>query len=141
MRYRNLVELEAKCNEEVAYRIDVVCFTNEAHDDGTESCLDSEFWHDELHDVWWHPFECCFDSLDEALAWCKCFNKHVAMWTHTHGNGNEFDHVSIEIIEMWRGVKKHEYVPSAAIAVFDWMWGHELDTWFYEEVADERQPE
>ena len=110
------------------YRIDVVVFTTEIDDDGTECLVDGEYWEDGFE---CHRFECFFDDLDEARTYAGYFTADMAMWAHTHGNGPKFDHVAVCISEC-----SADMVPwGGYCSTYDWMWGRKLEEWHDEDCG------
>lgn len=124
------------------FRIDTVVFSNYIEPDGSTHCLDSCFWeNDEGTDI--SPIDCFFTSIDEARAYARLVTQDMVLWFKNNGNGKNFDHVSIEVIQMaWEDCSGKwapgEWVPSYAVSTYDWMWGVRLEEWHDLDISDER---
>lgn len=132
MRFRTWQEAET-CKEGPMYRVDTIVFDTCIDDDGM-SILDAEFWYDEAHRIWTHPFDCFFTDLGEARLWCKAFSPKMVEWTHRMGNGKKFESVAVDIIEMHR--ECGEWAPGYAVSTYDWLFGVQYEEWHDNDVAD-----
>lgn len=139
MKFKSFDELEAAGytgeNGNRLYRIDTIVFDTYI-EDGSEYVLDAEYWHDEENEVWTHPFDCFLTDLTEAREYAAGFTVDMARWTHEHGNGRNFCHVAIDVIEMeWVGFAGGGWEPGYAVTTHDWKWAVEHEEWNDGEVA------
>lgn len=119
------------------YRIDTIVFDTYIEDDGSEYIENAEFWYDVENEVWTHPFDCFFTDLAEAREYAASFTADMAQWTHEHGNGRNFDHVAIDVIEMeWIKIVGSDWEPGYVVTTHDWKWALEHEEWHDGEVAE-----
>ena len=113
------------------FRVDVVLFSLEAQDDGTDRCIDGEYYE---KDGDGHPFECLFDDYHEAVAYVDGFNSDMALMALADNtNYGKFDHVAIEVNELDEGLN-----PMRVVACREWLYGTQLNRWHGDECVGRR---
>lgn len=118
MRVETLDELE-RLDIRHAWRIDVLVFGLCVVDG--QVCMDgTEYW--EGFDVS-HPHECFFDNLEEAIEWCRLFDRDMAWWAKTHGNGRLHSHVCCEVLGF------DDFEPGYVVHARDYFCGRYLEEW------------
>lgn len=127
MKYKDINDLEASGYEGMIWMVTVVVLSTYDMGDGTASC-ESVYW-DDGHDL--HPFECVFTDYQEAKAYAATFDADMAMWAHTHGNGPEYQHVSVDIVE--REFYDGDYDEGDARCMFEWWDAVELQVVEFDE--------
>ena len=121
MRYKSGIDMKAHGFLGKCWYIAVVVFNT--YDNGDDTCASEAVYWDDGTDT--HPFECAFDNYDEAKAYASTFSPEMVAWTHANGNGPEWQHVSVDIVETY--FDGDDFYNSDARCMFSWWDAKELE--------------